>query len=302
METAAIVEALARAAFLIGDKGEPLPRRGVRDAPGAGRRVRAICCRRCRRSSGARSAASRRSSRTTSRTSRSRRCLSCSPMTPTARASSRCSKGSRPTGESRRAKPSAEQIAMLERIRRGCSRAAAGAARRMPSRAHAAPTPEAVRARRASKAASGANGKRIAMAKHEKYQRLIDCCKTLPPTPTAVVHPCDQSSMRGRGAGGEARPDRADPGGPARARSRRPRRPPTSTSRRSPMVDAPHSHAAAARRRAAGARRQGRGADERQPAHRRADGRGGQARDAGCAPRAASATASSWTCRATRMR
>ena len=33
--------------------------------------------------------------------------------------------------------------------------------------------------------------------KHEKYQRLIDVCKTLPPTPTAVAHPCDESSLRG---------------------------------------------------------------------------------------------------------
>jgi phosphate acetyltransferase len=33
--------------------------------------------------------------------------------------------------------------------------------------------------------------------KHEKYQRLIDTCKTLPPTPTAVAHPCDESSLRG---------------------------------------------------------------------------------------------------------
>jgi phosphate acetyltransferase len=33
--------------------------------------------------------------------------------------------------------------------------------------------------------------------KHEKYQRLIDYCRTLPPLPTAVVHPCDQSSLTG---------------------------------------------------------------------------------------------------------
>jgi phosphate acetyltransferase len=33
--------------------------------------------------------------------------------------------------------------------------------------------------------------------KHEKYQRLIDYCKTLPPLPTAVVHPCDKSSLGG---------------------------------------------------------------------------------------------------------
>jgi len=33
--------------------------------------------------------------------------------------------------------------------------------------------------------------------KHEKYQRLLDFCKTLPPTKTAVAHPCDESSLRG---------------------------------------------------------------------------------------------------------
>ena len=33
--------------------------------------------------------------------------------------------------------------------------------------------------------------------RHDKYQRLLDFCKTLPPTPTAVVHPCDESSLRG---------------------------------------------------------------------------------------------------------
>jgi phosphate acetyltransferase len=34
-------------------------------------------------------------------------------------------------------------------------------------------------------------------AKHEKYQRLIDQCKSMPPTPTAVAHPCDASSLEG---------------------------------------------------------------------------------------------------------
>jgi phosphate acetyltransferase len=33
--------------------------------------------------------------------------------------------------------------------------------------------------------------------RHEKYQRLIDYCRALPPTPTAVAHPCDQSSLQG---------------------------------------------------------------------------------------------------------
>ena len=32
---------------------------------------------------------------------------------------------------------------------------------------------------------------------HAKYQRLLDFCKSLPPTPTAVAHPCDQSSLQG---------------------------------------------------------------------------------------------------------
>ena len=37
----------------------------------------------------------------------------------------------------------------------------------------------------------------MATGKHEKYQRLIDTCKALPPTPTAVAHPCDASSLEG---------------------------------------------------------------------------------------------------------
>lgn len=32
---------------------------------------------------------------------------------------------------------------------------------------------------------------------HEKYRRLIDYCSTLPPMRTAVVHPCDESSLSG---------------------------------------------------------------------------------------------------------
>jgi phosphate acetyltransferase len=36
-----------------------------------------------------------------------------------------------------------------------------------------------------------------ANAKHAKYQLLLDRCKTLPPTPTAVAHPCDESSLQG---------------------------------------------------------------------------------------------------------
>jgi phosphate acetyltransferase len=32
---------------------------------------------------------------------------------------------------------------------------------------------------------------------HEKYERLIARCKSLMPVPTAVAHPCDESSLRG---------------------------------------------------------------------------------------------------------
>ena len=32
---------------------------------------------------------------------------------------------------------------------------------------------------------------------HDKYQRLLDRCKSLAPTPTAVAHPCDASSLKG---------------------------------------------------------------------------------------------------------
>jgi phosphate acetyltransferase len=39
---------------------------------------------------------------------------------------------------------------------------------------------------------------------HEKYRRLIDFCRDLPPTPTAVVHPCDKSSLEGAVEAGRA--------------------------------------------------------------------------------------------------
>lgn len=35
------------------------------------------------------------------------------------------------------------------------------------------------------------------MKKHDKYQRLLDLCKSLPPTQTAVAHPCDEASLKG---------------------------------------------------------------------------------------------------------
>ena len=34
-------------------------------------------------------------------------------------------------------------------------------------------------------------------AKHAKYQRLIEHCRTLPATTVAVAHPCDETSLSG---------------------------------------------------------------------------------------------------------
>jgi len=31
---------------------------------------------------------------------------------------------------------------------------------------------------------------------HEKYERLLEFCRKLPPTSTAVAHPCDESSLK----------------------------------------------------------------------------------------------------------
>jgi phosphate acetyltransferase len=39
--------------------------------------------------------------------------------------------------------------------------------------------------------------KRVSEHTHEGYQRLLEACESLAPTPTAVVHPCDQSSLEG---------------------------------------------------------------------------------------------------------
>ena len=83
-------------------------------------------------------------------------------------------------------KPTAEQMAMLERIREVLTikpRRAAPRARRQQPAQPVRRTPR--------------NGRVHMDQKHEKYQRLLDFCKTLPPTPTAVAHPCDESSLRG---------------------------------------------------------------------------------------------------------
>jgi len=81
--------------------------------------------------------------------------------------------------------------------------------------------------------------------KHEKYQRLIDYCKTLPPLPTAVVHPCDKSSLEGAIEAahlGMIAPILVGPSERIKAVAKENR----ITISDFPIVDAPYSHAAAA--------------------------------------------------------
>ena len=113
--------------------------------------------------------------------------------------------------------------------------------------------------------------------KHEKYERLIARCKSLPPTPTAVAHPCDESSLRAAvdaAKAGLIAPILVGPRARIEARGQAARH------RYLELRDRGCAAQRSLGRRGggAGARGQGGSADERQPPHRRADGRGGQAR------------------------
>jgi phosphate acetyltransferase len=83
------------------------------------------------------------------------------------------------------------------------------------------------------------------MEKHAKYQRLIAYCQSLPALPTAVAHPCDRSSLAG--AVEAARIGLIAPllVGP-RARIEAVASEHGIDIAGLPLVDAPHSHAAAA--------------------------------------------------------
>ena len=82
------------------------------------------------------------------------------------------------------------------------------------------------------------------MNKHSKYERLLDACKDLPPMPTAVVHPCDTAAIDG--AIGAARLGLIAPilVGPQAKIEEAARKADVDISAY-PIVDAPHSHAAA---------------------------------------------------------
>jgi len=82
------------------------------------------------------------------------------------------------------------------------------------------------------------------MNTHSKYQRLLDACKGLPAMPTAVVHPCDTAAIDG--AIGAARLGLIAPilVGPQDKIQEAARKADVDISAY-PIVDAPHSHAAA---------------------------------------------------------
>jgi phosphate acetyltransferase len=82
------------------------------------------------------------------------------------------------------------------------------------------------------------------MNNHAKYQRLLDACRGLPPMPTAVVHPCDEAAIEG--AIGAARLGLIKPilVGPTE-RIREAARKAGVDIAEYPIVDVPHSHAAA---------------------------------------------------------
>jgi phosphate acetyltransferase len=82
------------------------------------------------------------------------------------------------------------------------------------------------------------------MNNHAKYQRLLDACRGLPPTPTAVVHPCDAVALEA--AVGAARLGLIEPiliGPQARIRDVAAKAGIDLAAY--PIVDVPHSHAAA---------------------------------------------------------
>jgi len=81
---------------------------------------------------------------------------------------------------------------------------------------------------------------------HEKYRRLIDTAKALPPVATAVAHPCDETSLAGAVDAaklGLIRPILVGPKAKIQAVARQLKLDIAGYE----LVDAPHSHAAAAK-------------------------------------------------------
>ncbi len=175
----------------------------------------ALSCPTSRPTSGAASAASRTSSSATSPRRRSRRCRSCFPSRAIASGWSRWSGGCSPTSACGVSSRRPNSSTMIENIGETLDVTPAPRRRRASPRENreARAGSETAREQMMPRAETETRMER----KHEKYQRLLDFCKTLPPTPTAVAHPCDESSLRERRRGGEDGADHADPGRPAGA-------------------------------------------------------------------------------------
>ena len=80
--------------------------------------------------------------------------------------------------------------------------------------------------------------------KHQKYQRLLDRCSSLPPTTTAVAHPCDETSLKGAVEAAELHlllPILVGPRGRVESVAKQC----GIDASRYEIVDSPHSHAAA---------------------------------------------------------
>ena len=108
----------------------------------------------------------------------------------------------------------------------------------------------------------------------ELHERLIAHCEGLPAAPTAVAHPCDVPSLEGAMAAAKANLIIPLLVGPE-ARIRRVAAEAGIDLAGVRIVDTPHSHASAAKAVAMVRSGEVDGADEGQPAHRRADGSGG---------------------------
>ena len=84
------------------------------------------------------------------------------------------------------------------------------------------------------------------MTRLDKFQRLIEQCSTLPPTPTAVAHPCDESSLESAVEAARLKiiaPTLVGPAIKIRTLAESCRLDISGL----PIVDVPHSHAAAAK-------------------------------------------------------
>jgi len=79
---------------------------------------------------------------------------------------------------------------------------------------------------------------------HEKYERLLERCKSLPPAPTAIAHPCDRSSLEGAAQAADAGLIRPILVGPRRKIESAARESGIDLARFE-IVEAPHSEAAA---------------------------------------------------------